>query len=477
MQWLTSIGATSRTGEAGNRSRRAFLEQLESRVVLTGDPTVFDVYLDTGLQFGLPAEGSNESLTDTIAEWQLDLDIQDDEGGTFDIEFDLNNNGLFGAAEVGEPIRTVTLGPGEFQTLIWTIDWDVMADDLNMGDTHPNFVDYQTAVRVFESDVLVGLDNTLVSVFNSVPIFGEVSVLQDGGGGGGCGGDAGPVTVSGSFTEYGVNDTVTIRVNWGDGTIEDPNIEEFPFGVVNNETVLFSLEHDYASPGFYDITYEISDDENGFTSPNTGSELGFEVTGGGGGELTVCLDDNGVLTVNGSTGGDTVTVTASNGNLQVNSNFPDSPHTFAAALVNQIVVLLGDGNDTVSNGTTKAMVAVGGSGGDILMDSGGRAILIGGDGTDVLSGGGGQDILIDSSTDYDADTAALLALLIEWNAGTPLATRINNIMNGISVPALNGSTIDDDGVFDLLIGGGGIDWILLHSGDFSLGFGDVLTTL
>jgi Ca2+-binding RTX toxin-like protein len=148
---------------------------------------------------------------------------------------------------------------------------------------------------------------------------------------------------------------------------------------------------------------------------------------------------------------------------------------FAAGSVTGVVVKLGNGNDILINTTTEAMIAVGGAGTDIITDAGGRGILIGGAGSDILSGGGGQDILIDSGTDHDADDEALLALLAYWNnTSLSLSTRVNNLLAGNGVPALNGDTIHGDGAFDLLIGGGATDWILLHSEDLSLGLGDIL---
>jgi RTX calcium-binding nonapeptide repeat (4 copies) len=458
-------------------SRRPRLEALEPRTVLAGDGAPPILSADF---FGSTAEGTTDLATVTR--------LNDAEGGKFRLSWDIGADSTFGD---GPGTIVADIAPGidfeQFDPISWQdlIDLEV-ADTLGAGSAS-----YPVVFRAEELDssgtivLETFLQNFQITIQNSAPTFvpASVTVTQSGSG---CSG--GPVTVAGSFLELGINDPVTVRIDWGDGPLGTSNFEYHTFvpPATNNAVVPFAISHTYVSPGNYNVTWAVWDEEttefnidpnNPAPDLNFPDRLNYEATAfsvaAGGGVQTVCLD-GGVLTVNGSAGIDTVTVAAAGSNVQVSANFPNSPFIFAAGAVNQIVALLGDGDDTLINLTTKPLIAVGGAGVDFLADGGGRSILIGGAGSDVLSGGGGQDILIDSSTAHDANTAALLALLAEWDAGTPLATRINNIRFGIGVPALNGTTIANDGVFDLLIGGGGTDLILLHSGDLALGLFDVV---
>jgi len=467
MQWLGFNGSPS--ARVGKRSLRVGLESLESRSMLAitdFTATVLGDSFDEGTD-SIALEIIVGSDTDTTVELSWNLDVDDD----------------FGDGD--EPNTVLNLVANVPQTFLVPMSWNTLTsfEEVGVGfigDTLDANVRVHPFTARLVEETLEGtleiLQTTEMTLVNRVPVIdddNDSAVIE--GGGGGCGGGAGgEATLVGSFTEFGLNDEVFVEVDWGDGNIEQmPSLGEF-----SNQTNTFEYTHTYTTSGPFTITYKVWDDEGGEANASIGTVVTTGGGGGGGGPQTVCLED-GVLTVNGSTGSDNVVITASAGNIVVSSNFPDPSESFAAGLVNQIVVLLGDGDDVVLNNTTKAMVAVGGDGTDILMDSGGRSILIGGAGVDVLSGGSGQDILIDSSTDHDADTEALLAILSEWNMNTLLSTRITNIMGGVGTGdwALNSSTIDDDGDFDLLIGGGGIDWILLHSGDLSLGLFDVVDVL
>jgi hypothetical protein len=128
------------------------------------------------------------------------------------------------------------------------------------------------------------------------------------------------------------------------------------------------------------------------------------------------------------------------------------------------LLLGGGGNDTLdAQGSTAANVLVGGAGNDTLLGGSGNDILIGGLGNDTLHGNGGDDILIGGTTSYDANLAALCALLSEWGRGdASYTTRVNHLKGGAG--GLNGSsvlttaTVLDDGVADTLYGDAGSDW-------------------
>ena len=139
----------------------------------------------------------------------------------------------------------------------------------------------------------------------------------------------------------------------------------------------------------------------------------------------------------------------------------------------------GDGNDRIRGGNHNDIIRGGdgvnllyGDGGnDIIVGGGqfdygnggnGRDIIIGGASGDRLDGGRGDDILIAGTTIYDHDDAALNALMAEWSSSAGYSTRIANIrsgggsLNGIKLEA--GTTVQNDGVRDTLIGRGGRDW-------------------
>jgi Ca2+-binding RTX toxin-like protein len=120
----------------------------------------------------------------------------------------------------------------------------------------------------------------------------------------------------------------------------------------------------------------------------------------------------------------------------------------------------GDGSD----------VLLGEDGDDSLVGNDGRDLLIGGRGADKLKGNDGDDILIAGYTDYDANDAALLAILNEWNSGRTYEQRVKNLRDGSGTAArsngntfLNDTTVRDDGVEDVLTGDAGFDWYLLNT--------------
>jgi hypothetical protein len=124
-------------------------------------------------------------------------------------------------------------------------------------------------------------------------------------------------------------------------------------------------------------------------------------------------------------------------------------------------VLGGNGNDVLVGGSAPC-VLVGGVGSDHLTAGTGRAILIGGGGGDILNGGPDDDILIGNKTAYDANTAALDAILSEWSqVGATYANRIATIRAGVGPNKqyrLDATTVIDDQAVDVLTGNGGNDW-------------------
>jgi hypothetical protein len=355
---------------------------------------------------------------------------------------------------------SVTLSCGTIESYAWSVNGGPFT--AGTASDGPTFSFSPDDNGTYVVSLAVTVDGETTTVFsddivvtNLAPAITTLSLTQPIGGGP-------AVTLAGSFTDPGTADDFNVHIVWESGATDDIPVAASPSGSHS-----FTIDHTYTSTGDKPIAVTVSDDDGG---TNAGSASA---------SVQVALSATGTLGVVGTSADDSVTITAPTiGTVRLQGSILGGPIDFAAASVTRLLVKLGGGNDIVINATTEAMIAVGGAGTDIITDAGGRGILIGGAGSDILYGGGGQDILIDSGTDHDADDAALLALLAYWNdTSHSLSTRVNNIRNGNGVPALNSTTIHGDGVFDLLIGGGGTDWILLHSEDFSLGFSDILEDL
>jgi uncharacterized protein (TIGR03118 family) len=120
----------------------------------------------------------------------------------------------------------------------------------------------------------------------------------------------------------------------------------------------------------------------------------------------------------------------------------------------------GAGNDFLRGGGGNN-VLLGGPGSDLLRAGKQRDVLIGGTGRDLLIGRSGDDILIGGSTAHDGNPAALSQILAVWTGSDTYAARVAAIRAGTGgVPKLDATTVIDDGVGDLLVGGQGQDWFL-----------------
>lgn len=156
--------------------------------------------------------------------------------------------------------------------------------------------------------------------------------------------------------------------------------------------------------------------------------------------------------------------------------------TFSGPL-SRVLVYAGDGNDEVevSDDVTVEAWLYGGAGNDELQGGGGNNVLLGGDGNDTLVGGkgrdlliggagadrlqgkGGDDILIGGTTAWDANAAALNAIVREWTrTDADYNTRIADLR---TAGLLTSTTVFDDGAADSLTGGSGMDWFWVGLGD------------
>jgi Ca2+-binding RTX toxin-like protein len=112
-------------------------------------------------------------------------------------------------------------------------------------------------------------------------------------------------------------------------------------------------------------------------------------------------------------------------------------------------------------------ILVGSDGADELIAGPGRSLLIGGGGADHLVGGGDDDILIGGRTAYDQNRQALEAILAEWGReDLGYTERVESLRTGSEhTPALNASTVFDDGASDWLEGGKKRDMFFAALGD------------
>jgi Ca2+-binding RTX toxin-like protein len=138
-----------------------------------------------------------------------------------------------------------------------------------------------------------------------------------------------------------------------------------------------------------------------------------------------------------------------------------------SSTITKIAEVHGDaGNDQLIGGGG-ANILVGGDGNDSLTGGAARDLLLGGAGKDSLVGGNGDDLLVAGTTQQDASTTGLAALLKEWNrTDASYSQRVSHLKGptaGLNAPAfLNASTVTNDSDVDVLLGKAGSDFFLFN---------------
>jgi VCBS repeat-containing protein len=198
-----------------------------------------------------------------------------------------------------------------------------------------------------------------------------------------------------------------------------------------------------------------------------GGRLGDTLIGGpgndrilGAGGDDILMGGDGIDSLSGGVGNDTLD--GEEGNDQLNGEGGDDS-LFGGAGNDKLLGGLGRdllrGGDDADNldGGDGSDVMTGDAGSDRLYGRAGLDVLIGGESMDVIYGGTGDDLMLGSLSSLDADVD-LRDLLVAWNAGGSLASRI----------ALLNSTVDasEDDAGDNLYGEAGNDWFLLLLNDF-----------
>ncbi|MGH7192337.1 MAG: calcium-binding protein, partial [Candidatus Saccharimonadales bacterium] len=254
----------------------------------------------------------------------------------------------------------------------------------------------------------------------------------------------------------------TYKIDWGDNSQQ----------TITSSQASITVDHSFAVDGAHVVQVTVADADDDRTSAAANTEVNILpvqlqgttlVVGGnnivlqpadanGGISVTVGGNSQGVfnptsqIVVYGLAGGDAIELeNAKVGHHKVDITVP-------------AVVLGGDGGDTIdARGSSANNVLVGGAGNDLLYGGSGRDLLIGGGGADTLHAGSGGDILIGGITDYDANLAALDAIMAEWGrTDISYQQRIADL-DGAAAGGLNATTVQDDGASDQFVGGRGQD--------------------
>ena len=341
---------------------------------------------------------------------------------------------------------------------------------------------YTISVTLTDDDTGTDVGSATTTITNVAPVFTGLSNTSPD-----CGdaAEGQSISISGSFTDVGTQDTHTALINWGDGNVTMATIGQS----AGSGTI--SGSHAYATGGIFTITVTLTDDDGGtVTSTTTAVITGVGVVGN-------------TLYVIGTDNDDHVTINKAGSVYKVHAdflttgNFRDVP----VAGITRIVVQVCDGDDHVTisggislpalidggegddhlNGGNGPNIILGGGGDDHINGGSGRDILIGGVGADRLVGNGDEDILIAGWTDHDAFNptsyyAPLWQLMDEWKDSSSQATRRSNIKNGGGLNGsvrLNALTAHDDLSQDKLTGSSGLDWFFANLSGGS--FLDVIT--
>ena len=415
----------------------------------------------------------------------------DENGGTttanlsISAPFDIDQTYYFGtesgpSLDFGSGSVTIPAGQTSGQVTITAIDNDLVEGDqvstigvfnFDQGDL---FVD----LTILEDDVL----NSPPSV---VSVAGANSLAPT---------PLGQATVlTGVVADANAEDTLSVTVDWGDGTVTQANT------IAGEFDTSFDALHTYAETGIYQVSVTVSDGiesasqttdvfVSGAIHREDGSLL---LIGTGGDDRFDLLRRNSGANVEvrwdftGNEYGQRVTLPASsianaeiylgdgNNRIKTSSKLAFAMNVHAGYGTDQIDT--GKGNDTViklggdSNIRTRSGsdtiitgggtdiinagggadfvnsgggddqvtagggsdVVLGGSGSDLIRGGSGKDVIIGGTDADQLFGDGSNDLLIGGTTAFDDDRDALDSIAAVWSSGNSYSSRVDALIAGV----------------------------------------------
>jgi hypothetical protein len=249
---------------------------------------------DTFITGGTVAEGPhtvNGSHTYTAPGiYTVMLTVNDDNGGTVNVSQNVSVNGPPTAAAHGPYngdegsliglVGTVT-DPDSTPTTTWTFTPGVA--DPGTACAYTGTATLTPTVKCNDNVVVAAqltandginppvVSSTNVTVDNAPPVLapltvtaGPIAPLQ-------------PVTVSGTFTDPGTNDTHTSTIDWGDMTTTPGTITE------SGGAGSVSKAHAYSAPGTYTISVDVIDDDGGIATRTTTVVINTPPTANAGG--------------------------------------------------------------------------------------------------------------------------------------------------------------------------------------------------
>ena len=289
-----------------------------------------------------------------------------------------------------------------------------------------------------------------------------------------------PITVTGSATDPGVNDTLTY--SWV--VFKGPETTAFAAASGVDVTTFIFTPNDNSD---YRVQLTVSDEDGG-TSATVEKTIVVPIA------VRVVQDGVNVVVI-GTNASDTIAVNAANPNaVTVMANGSILSGFYVVGAGGRVIVygLDGDdniafsgnvsleahggaGNDAITGGAGDDVIW-GGGGNDTITGSAGNDVLLGGDGQDRIVGSAGHDILIagdlsglfnSSSTDADKykpfdgkvyDYLLLRMISEDWAASRAAIADLAN------EDQLNEADIIDT-CFDQLTGSSGADWFMIDNGD------------
>ncbi|MAE68140.1 MAG: hypothetical protein CMJ18_28150 [Phycisphaeraceae bacterium] len=253
-------------------------------------------------------------------EYQVDLEVTDDEGGTDSHSFLVtvqNEDPTLSDVLVSDPIDengTVTLSgtitdPGTRDTFTLEVNWgegapetfSYAAGTTSFSETH-QYVDdnptasssniYSIGLTLSDDDGGSHTDSVTTTVNNLAPTLSDVSVTPSID-------ENGTVTLSGTIADVGTQDTFTLEVNWGEGAPETFN---YAAG-----TTSFSETHQYlddnptgSDSDMYTIDLTLTDDDGGTDTDSVTTTVSNVAPTLSGVSVTPSIDENGTVTLSGT---------------------------------------------------------------------------------------------------------------------------------------------------------------------------------